>query len=208
MIYFPDRVPTDAGEYAKAYFERLAQASATLDLDAVTAAGAILAEAAKTGRSIYSCGNGGSAAIANHLVCDCLKGVRANTSLKPKVYSLSTTVELLTAIVNDIGPDQMFSYQLQSLGASGDILIAISSSGASPNIIAALREAKALGLKTIAMTGFGGGEAAKLADVSLHVDSRNYGLVEDTHQSIMHILAQYMRVSHVESPELLGTLKF
>jgi phosphoheptose isomerase len=208
MSYFPDRLYGDAGSYAKAYFELLAKAADTLSADAMAAAGALLSEAARSGQSIYSCGNGGSAAIANHLVCDCLKGARTGSSIRPKVYSLSTTVELLTAIVNDIGVEEMFSFQLQSLGAPGDVLIAISSSGASPNIVAALKEARAIGMKTIAMTGFGGGEAAKLADVSLHVDSQNYGLVEDTHQSIMHILAQYMRHSHLDAPETLGSVKF
>lgn len=208
MTYFPDKAFAEAGAYSTAYFGLLAKAAATLDPAAMDAAGALLLEAASAGRTIYSCGNGGSAAIANHLVCDCLKGVRANTGLKPRVCSLSSTVELLTAIVNDIGSDEMFSYQLTSLGQPGDVLIAISSSGASPNIIAALREAKALGMKTIAMTGFQGGEARTLADVSLHVSAENYGVVEDTHQSIMHILAQYMRQARIDDPALLGKVKF
>lgn len=208
MSYFPERVYGDGGAYATRYFELLADAYKTVDPGAVASAGQLLVEASKAGRMIFSCGNGGSAAIANHLVCDCLKGVRANTSLRPKVSSLSATIELVTAIVNDIGVEQMFSFQLESLASSGDVLIAISSSGASPNIIEALTTARKMGLKTIAMTGFAGGAAAKLADVSLYVDAQNYGIVEDTHQSLMHILAQYMRQSNMDQPELLGSLKF
>jgi D-sedoheptulose 7-phosphate isomerase len=208
MTFFPDRVHADAGEYAKRYFELISRAADAVDLSAMAAAGALLSETARAGGTIYSCGNGGSAAIANHLVCDCLKGVRTGSTLKPRVFSLSTTVELITAIVNDIGSDEMFAFQLNSLGRSGDVLIAISSSGASPNIIRALNDAKSLGISTIAMTGFGGGQSAKLADINLHVDAQNYGLVEDVHQSMMHILAQYMRHAHFTAPDTLGSVKF
>jgi len=208
MTYFPDHVYGDAGSYASDYYACLTAASATIKAEAITAAGELMLATTEAGKRIYSCGNGGSAAIANHLVCDCLKGIRANTALMPKVHSFSTTVELITAIVNDIGSDEMFSFQLSSMAEEGDLLIAISSSGASPNIIKALELASLMGVKTIAMTGFSGGEAAKIADVSLHVDCENYGIVEDLHQSLMHILAQYCRNSRFDEPEKLGTLKF
>lgn len=157
---------------------------------------------------IFSCGNGGSAAISNHLVCDCMKGIRSNGWLKPKVNSLSSAIELITAIVNDIGSEEMFSFQLTSMASEGDVLIAISSSGTSPNIVKAMRTAREMKVATIAMTGFSGGDTARLADVSLHVDTQNYGLIEDVHQSLMHILAQHLRHSHLTDPSLLGTLKF
>jgi D-sedoheptulose 7-phosphate isomerase len=208
MTFFPANQYPGAGPYASDYFDLYAKGSASVDRDAITRAGALLADTAARGAMIYSCGNGGSAAIANHLVCDCMKGVRSGSTLKPKVHSLSATIELITAIVNDIGSDDMFSYQLESLGSAGDTLIAISSSGASPNIIKALMRAKEIGMATIAMTGFGGGDAAKIADVSLHVSIDNYGVVEDIHQSLMHILAQYLRVSHFEDVSQLGSVKF
>lgn len=208
MSYFPDRLIPGAGNYAGEYFTRLASAAATIDPAAITAAGELIAETTKAGGRIFSCGNGGSAAITNHLVCDCLKGIRTDTALRPKVHSLSTTVELITAIVNDIGIEEMFSFQLDSLGESGDLLIAISSSGASPNIVRTLELARKMGIRTIAMSGFAGLPSRELADVSLHVDHENYGIVEDLHQSLMHILAQYTRHSHLDHPELLGTLKF
>lgn len=208
MAFFPDRLIPDAGSYAGEYFQRLAAAAATIDGAAVSAAGALIAERVQTGGRIYSCGNGGSAAIANHLVCDCLKGIRTDTALRPKVYSLSTTVELITAIVNDIGSEEMFSFQLESLGEAGDLLIAISSSGSSANIVRTIELAKRMGIRTIAMTGFAGAPSRQLADVSLHVDCDNYGVVEDLHQSLMHILAQYTRHSNLEDPSRLGVLKF
>ncbi|MDM0108306.1 SIS domain-containing protein [Variovorax sp. J22R24] len=206
--FFPERQIANAGLYADAYFERIAAATKTVSRDAIAAAGELLAERAGQGRMIFSCGNGGSAAISNHLVCDCMKGVRSNGWLKPKVNSLSSAVELITAIVNDIGSDEMFSFQLTSMATQGDVLIAISSSGASPNIVKALETAREMKMATIAMTGFSGGDAARLADVSLHVDAQNYGVIEDVHQSLMHILAQYLRHSHLTDPSLLGTLKF
>jgi D-sedoheptulose 7-phosphate isomerase len=208
LAYFPDRLFPDCGSYATAYFGEMAKAAATIDPAAITAAGQLIAETTQRGGRIYSCGNGGSAAIANHLVCDCLKGIRSNTALRPKVYSLSTTVELITAIVNDIGSEEMFSFQLESLGEPGDLLISISSSGASPNIIRTLELARKMGMRTIAMSGFAGGRSRELGDVSLHVDCENYGIVEDLHQSLMHILAQYTRHSHLDDRQALGSLKF
>ena len=118
---------------------------------------------------VYSCGNGGSAAIANHLVCDCMKGVRTGSTLRPRVHSLSATIETITAIGNDIGYEEIFAFQLESLGKQDDVLIAISSSGDSPNIVNALVKAREIGITTVAMTGFSGGRASSLADISLHV---------------------------------------
>lgn len=208
MTYFPDRAHADCGAYADSYFALLASAAATVDRAALARAASLLVERIEAGGRVYSCGNGGSAAIANHLVCDHLKGIRTDTDLAPKVHSLSSTVELITAIANDIGTEEIFSFQLSSLAQEGDVLIAISSSGASPNIVRVIEEARARKVVTIAMTGFAGAPAAGLADVSLHVDAHNYGVIEDVHQSLMHILAQYIRHSHLHDPAALGTLKF
>ena len=208
MTFFPDHIYPDAGSYSADYFQRMAAAAATIRPEDVAAAGRLMLATVDAGKRIYSCGNGGSAAIANHLVCDCLKGIRTDSTIRPKVHSFSTTVELITAIVNDIGSEEMFSFQLSSMAEEGDLLIAISSSGASPNIIKALELANSMGVRTIAMTGFAGGKSRQVADVSLHVDCDNYGIVEDLHQSLMHILAQYCRHSRVAEPARLGSIKF
>lgn len=208
MAIFPDSQIPDATDYADAYFVQLAAGAASIDRAAVREAAALITKTIQASGRIYSCGNGGSAAIANHLVCDCLKGIRTNTTIKPQVYSLSTTVETITAIGNDIGYEQIFRFQLESLAHECDLLIAISSSGGSPNIIEALEFAKDAGMKTIAMTGFSGGEAAKLADISLHVAIENYGVVEDLHQSLMHLLSQYVRQQHLTDPSIIGKVKF
>lgn len=206
--YFPDRLFEDAGTYASAYFTALRDAWDGVSRQAIAVAGDLLAERTAAGHMVLSCGNGGSAAIANHLACDCLKGVRTGTALKPRVHSLATTVELMTAISNDISYDQVFAYQLESMGEAGDVLIAISSSGSSPNILNALRAAKAQDMATIALTGFAGGAALDLADVGIYVAAHNYGVVEDVHQSVMHILAQYLRHRSLSDPTVLGHAKF
>lgn len=208
MTYFPDRLFDGAGDYAAAYFEHYRLAAASVDPAALRRAGDLVGDVIAKGKTIYACGNGGSAAIANHLACDCLKGIRTGTDIKPRVHSLSTTVELITAIANDLSYDKVFSFQLSSLGQPGDLLIAISSSGQSPNIVEALTWAKENGLKTIAMTGFAGGASAQIADVSLHVSAENYGVVEDVHQSLMHLLAQYVRHRNLTDPTQLGAQKF
>ena len=151
---------------------------------------------------MFACGNGGSASIANHLQCDHVKGVRIGTDLLARVQSLSTNVELFSAIANDLGYDAVFEYQLQSQARTGDVLIAISSSGRSPNIVRALEWANANGLSTIALTGFDGGPARALASVAIHVDTRNYGIIEDAHQACMHLLAQYVRQSRMSEAEV------
>ena len=205
---FPTSIYPDAGAFAADYFSHLATAAATVSGAQMARAGEVLAECATQGRHIYTCGNGGSASVANHLVCDCLKGTRTNSTLRPRVTSLSSNVELLTAVMNDISSDEVFSYPLTSLARPGDVLITISSSGNSPNIVRAVETAREVGMTTIAMTGFSGGRSAPLADVNLHVAASNYGVVEDLHQSMMHILAQHLRQAHLEDPERIAEFAF
>lgn len=197
MRKFPSAQYVSVEKYATDYFSAIAQASQAVDYSAITRAADLLSKTVMSGGKIFSCGNGGSAAIAEHLTCDFLKGVRTGTHIKPHVTSLVSTVSLITAIGNDYGYEKVFCFQLESLAKAGDILITISSSGNSPNILNALVWAKSNNVATIALTGFSGGEAAKLADVTLHVPANNYGVVEDIHQSIMHLLAQFMRQSQL-----------
>jgi phosphoheptose isomerase len=208
MKYFPDSLHEHIGNYLDGYLDRLRTGLLTVDREQLEAAADTIADTVRRGGTIFSCGNGGSAAIANHLACDCLKGMRNKSTLEPRVVSLSTAVELITAIANDIGYDDVFRFQLSSLAKTGDVLIAISSSGESPNIVKALDWAASNGVRTIAMTGFNGGMAARMADVRLHIDAHNYGVVEDAHQSLMHILAQYLRHRHLAEPKSLGAHKF
>jgi phosphoheptose isomerase len=194
---FPIAPHQSASSYFDAYAEEFSRARKTVDPAAFERAAAILLEAYATGARVFSCGNGGSAAIANHMQCDHVKNVRTATDLAPSVVSLSTNVELLTAIANDMGYENVFVYQLQSQSRPGDVLIAVSSSGRSPNIVRALTWARDQGLRTVALTGFDGGAAGAVAETAVHVDCTNYGIVEDLHQAIMHALAQYIRQSRM-----------
>lgn len=147
--------------------------------------------------TVFVAGNGGSAAISDHFMCDHQKGISHDTRfLFPKYQCLSNNIATLTAYANDIGYETVFSRQLTNHGEPGDVLIVISSSGNSPNIIAAIEAAKVLGLKVISFTGFDGGQAKALADYNIHVPINNYGVVEDCHQIIMHMLAQHYRKTY------------
>ncbi|HXW78244.1 MAG TPA: SIS domain-containing protein [Acidimicrobiales bacterium] len=202
---FPTTAYGAASPYVDAYFDEWAGAAGSIDQSKLDEAATILLEAYSAGAHVFSCGNGGSASIANHLECDHLKGVRTRTDLAPRVHSLSANIELITAVANDIGYEDVFVYQLQSHARPGDVLVAISSSGRSPNIIRALTWARDNDLRTIALTGFSGGEARSAADVALHVDSTNYGIIEDLHQTMMHALAQYVRQSRMTADSIAIT---
>ena len=203
---FPDARYAGAGAYFAEYAKELARASETIDPAAMEQAGNLLIEAYARGARMFSCGNGGSASIANHMQCDHMKGIRVGTDLAPQVLSLSTNVEVLTAIANDIGYHDVFVYQLQSQARTGDVLIAVSSSGRSRNIVDALAWARDNGLRTIAITGFDGGAARTVAEVAIHVDCTNYGIVEDLHQAVMHALAQYVRHSRMDADTISETV--
>jgi phosphoheptose isomerase len=206
----PPKFPTEqypsAASFFDAYAGETARAAKSVDLAALDRAAAILLEAYTRGAGVFSCGNGGSAAIANHLQCDHSKGVRTATHLLPRVVSLSANVELLTAIANDLSYEDVFVYQLQSSSRPGDVLIAVSSSGRSPSIVRALIWARENGLHTIALTGFDGGDARAVAEAVIHVDGANYGVVEDMHQAIMHALAQYIRQSQMTADAISSSV--
>lgn len=208
MSFFPDRPFADCAAYGQAYFDLIRTAQDGVSGAALSEAAVLLESAGRNGATIFACGNGGSAAIANHLLCDYLKGISTGATINPRVITLSSATELITAIANDIGVEEIFAYPLRSLGQKDDILIAISSSGQSSNIVNAIETAKALQMRVIALTGFSGGRSSKLADVSIHVDANNYGVVEDVHQSIMHILAQYLKQAHYADPTALGSVPF
>ena len=146
----------------------------------------------KNKKTIYVCGNGGSAAIANHYVVDFLKFFKDKTNLKPKILSLSNNIETITAISNDINYKNVFSYQLDNYYNKGDLLILVSSSGNSKNIIELVKFAKKNKIQTIGFSGFNGGYLKKNCNISLHINAKNYGISEDAHHILMHIQLQYL----------------
>lgn len=166
----------------------------TKDIDAVFEQ---IVNAIFEGKNIFVCGNGGSAAIADHFCCDHSKCVNTDTDMLPQFQPLTGNISTLTAIANDMGYEKVFSYQLKLKAKEGDVLIAISCSGNSPNVVEALKLAKANKVKTIAFVGFDGGQAKELADYCLHVNVNNYGVVEDCHQALMHLLSQSIRLEYL-----------
>ena len=180
----------------KSYSYELYSALNLVDQSKLDTAIRMITHAYECGYNIYSCGNGGSAAISDHLVCDCVKGVACDTEFYPRIVSLNSNGSLLTAIANDIGYEDVFSKQLKWSATFSELLIVISSSGTSKNIVKVLEEAKKMGMKTIAIVGFTGGPCKQLADCCIHIPSNNYGIVEDASQSIMHYIAQSIRRRH------------
>ncbi|MGH3165764.1 MAG: SIS domain-containing protein [Trebonia sp.] len=205
-VKFPLAPYASAASYFDAYSDEMARAVKSVDPVMLERAAQTLVDAYVGGARIFSCGNGGSASIANHMQCDHAKGIRTATDLSPHVLSLSSNVELLTAIANDIGYDSVFVYQLQSQAEPGDVVLAVSSSGGSPNIVSVLTWAREQDLRTIAITGFDGGPARSIAEISVHVDCTNYGIIEDLHQAIMHALAQYIRQSRMSADAISMTV--
>jgi len=147
-------------------------------------------------RQVYVVGNGGSAATASHMACDLAKNVYPPAVAgvrRFRVTSLTDNVALITALANDCGYDRIFSEQLNNLLQKDDLLIAISASGNSPNILSAIALARERGARTAALLGFDGGEARRAVDVALVVASDDYGHVEDLHLVLNHLVAAWMR---------------
>ena len=191
--YFPKSQYNDIEKFSTDYFTSLSEAFLSINTNNIKKACSALEDAISQNNTIFTCGNGGSASISDHFVCDHMKGIRKSTNLFPRIYSLSSNLSVISAISNDITYDDIFLFQLQSLSSQNDVLITISSSGDSENIIKAIKWAKINKLRTISFTGFDGGRSLKIADINIHINSYNYGIIEDCHQSIMHILSQFIR---------------
>lgn len=156
----------------------------------------ILKNSIRNNQKIFVAGNGGSAAIAMHYVCDFSKGANKDwlTNFERyKAICLSNNVGYMTAISNDVHYDEVFKQQLTNLASFNDILILISSSGNSPNIIKAAEYAKEAGMIVIGITGIEGGKLKELADYSAHVNYPAYEICEDIHTIFGHFLAVYLR---------------
>ena len=166
--------------------ERLSFADVRKSIDLVM-------EAYRADRQIFVLGNGGSASTASHIACDLGKGTSLPGKRRFRVISLTDNVATMTAWSNDRCYEDVFVEQLKNLVNAGDLVIGISASGNSENVIRAIRHANTVGCKTIGWTGFGGGRLAKLVDVSVVADSHEYGPVEDVHHILNHVLHAWIR---------------
>ena len=153
-------------------------------------AGRTLAETLQAGRKILIFGNGGSAAEAQHFAAEIVNGFSRPDRPPFSVIALTTDTSSLTAIGNDRGFEQVFSRQIEALGGPGDVALALTTSGRSPNVVAGLRAARAKGLLTIVLTGSGGGDVPSLADLLLDVPSCETARIQEAHLFILHGLAE------------------
>jgi D-sedoheptulose 7-phosphate isomerase len=183
-------------ERAQAYLGHLKDLLTALSLPTVVAAVEILRDARSQGSTVFIAGNGGSATTASHMVTDLMFGRRLP---EPglRVVGLADNQAVITATGNDVSFDQVFARQINRLARVGDVLILVSASGNSPNIIRAADEARMCGVTVIGLTGFDGGQLAGLSDVSIHVPSEagTYGPVEDIHLIVNHLLVHLLAES-------------
>lgn len=175
------------------YIARLNKALSGVSRDALDAAVEALMKCFHAGGAVYVMGNGGSASTATHMACDLSKGPTPPGGQGLVVWSLTDNPALLTAIGNDISYDKVFSEIIRQRVKPHDVLIAISASGNSPNIVEGLKTAKGIGCTIIGMTGFKGGVLAEQCDIHLHAADDTYGPVEDVHLVCNHHLVERLR---------------
>jgi D-sedoheptulose 7-phosphate isomerase len=180
-------------DFTAAYYKKFAETLLSFDKGPLADVLAVFDAVVARGGTVWVAGNGGSAAIADHSVCDCTKGTHVTGTQPFRTMSLVSNVAMLTALANDISYDDIFSEPLKYYLTDKDALLVVSSSGNSANVVKACEYAKAQGVPTIAFVGFSGGTLSTIADTVVHIEIDNYGIVEDTHQSLIHMLTQYMR---------------
>lgn len=184
---------TDFHDFLNDYYKRFAEAMLAFDKGPLDDVLAVFDQVVANGATLWVAGNGGSASMSDHAICDISKGTFVPGQPPFRTVSLTANNAILTALGNDISYDDVFSEQLKYYLRPGDALLMISSSGNSPNVVKACEYANAQGVPTIAFVGFKGGRLKETAKIVLHVDVDNYGIVEDAHMSLIHVLTQYMK---------------
>jgi D-sedoheptulose 7-phosphate isomerase len=170
------------------YMSELAESAAGIDLDALERAARLLLACQARGGTVFTAGNGGSASTASHFACDLMKGTRAGGPPTFRVMALTDNTAQMTAWANDVGYERVFAEQFLSLARTGDLLVAISASGNSPNVLAVAEAARGMGIPVVALTGRCGGKLAALADVTVRVPADRIEIVEDLHLVFAHNL--------------------
>ena len=172
----------------QAYRDREIEVYRRLDLESVNIVMGVLEKARLSGKNIFTCGNGGSASTASHLECDFNKGISYDQKIKYDIECLSDNVPMMMAIANDLGYEDIFVEPLKNKLKTGDIVIGISGSGNSENVVKALTYANNIGAETIAFTGYSGGRLKNIAKYNIHVQIDNMQIVEDVHLILDHMM--------------------
>jgi D-sedoheptulose 7-phosphate isomerase len=190
-------IAEDAEVFARGYVQAVTTALQSVDLSIVTRVVEDIWTAYGADRQVFFLGNGGSASTSSHLATDLAKGAlghRGDAPARPvRAISLTDNTSLVTAWANDVGYEHIFLGQLQTQLRRDDVVIGISASGNSPNVLTAIGFAREAGARTIGLAGFGGGALSSVVDIALIVDSNHYGVVEDVHLQVGHIICYYFR---------------
>jgi D-sedoheptulose 7-phosphate isomerase len=177
--------------FPQLYKAHLLRAIETVDLERVNQAIEILRTARDEDRRIFVCGNGGSAATSSHFVCDMVKGASYKRSKRFRIMALTDSLPTITAYSNDVNYDCVFVEQLKNFAEPGDVLMAISGSGNSPNVLRAVEYANSIGCTTIALSGRDGGKLGPLARLNIQASNPHMGRIEDVHMMVMHMICYY-----------------
>ncbi len=185
----------------KKYLNEIKSGIDNLDLVKIANIEKIIFDTIKSDKKIFVCGNGGSAAVANHFLCDFNKGIKINSrnKLKPKIISLSNNIETILAVANDISFDKIFTFQLDNYYKKGDIVIVLSCSGSSKNILEILKYCKKKKILSISLTGFAKKNHRQKSSINLNIGIKNYGVSEDVFQIIMHMISQNIRLKFIKN---------
>lgn len=201
----------DIKNIAKDYLSQLKTAADKISLDEIQKIVDVLLKAYKKDKTVFILGNGGAASTASHMACDLgkgtLKNVYSQREKRFRVISLTDNVATMTAFANDLSFDDMFVQQLHNLVREGDVVIGISGSGNTPNIIKALMYAKQEGATTIGLLGYHtGGKAKEFVDYDITIQSNSYGIIEDLHLTLDHILTTCLSYAkeHTDSKAILA----
>ncbi len=177
----------------QAYFSELKETIDQIEAGPIEAAIHLLHEARLQQKQIFVMGNGGSASTASHMVCDLAKNTRKTGWPPIKIIGLADNMAIVAAYANDEGYENVFAQQLANFVQPGDVVIGISASGKSPNVLRAIEVAKAAQATTVGLTGFTGGQLGPMADIHIHVPSHNIEQVEDAHLMVSHLITKALK---------------
>ena len=176
-----------------AYLTSLQSLLAELSIEQIEHVLDVFEQAYREDRTIFICGNGGSASTASHWVCDFSKGTTAEKGRRLRMICLGDNLPMLTAYANDVNYESVFSEPVKTFVRPKDVVVLLTASGNSPNVLAAAKAARDMGATTVGLIGFGGGKLASLVDFQITVQCREYGPVEDLHLILDHIISLHMR---------------
>ncbi len=176
------------GSFLQQYKAEVLKALDTIELGKVEETIGLFRRAREEGRRIFVCGNGGSASTASHFVCDMVKGASYGKPSRFRIMALTDSLPTLTAYTNDVNYECVFVEQLKNFAEPEDLVVAISASGNSLNVIRAVEYGNSVGCRTIALTGKDGGRLGQVAELNIQVAHSHMGRIEDLHMMVLHMI--------------------